>query len=121
MIWRAKHPALCYDYIQKRRLSHGNERETELPDASELPDDEPIKRYDGKSSKVGLNRFLKFLFNPFAKDNYYYEIIIPTDKFMEYAKSIDGSPNTILAAFLLKMIARYYPAKPNDIISGRIV
>lgn len=47
-------------------------------------------------------------------------IIIPTDKFMEYAKSIDGSPNTILAAFLLKMIARYYPAKPNDIISGRI-
>jgi hypothetical protein len=39
---------------------------------------------------------------------------------MEYAKSIDGSPNTILAAFLFKMIARYYPAKPNDILSGRV-
>ena len=97
-----------------------SEKETELPDASKLPDDEPIKRYDGKSSKVGLDRFLKYLFNPFAKDNYYYEIIIPTDKFMEYAKSIDGSPNTILAAFLFKMIARYYPAKPDDILSGRI-
>ena len=96
-------------------------KETELPDASKLPDDEPIKRYDGKSSKVGLDRFIKFLLNPFAKDNYYYEIIIPKDKFMEYAKSIDGSPNTIQAAFLFKMIARYYPAKPDDILSGRIV
>ncbi len=46
-----------------------SEKETELPDASKLPDDEPIKRYDGKSSKVGLDRFLKYLFNPFAKDN----------------------------------------------------
>jgi hypothetical protein len=97
-----------------------SEKETELPDSSKLPDDEPIKRYDGKSSKVGLGRFLKFLINPFAKDNYYYEIIIPKDKFMEYAKSIDGSPNTIFAAFMFKMIARYFPAKSDEILSGRI-
>ncbi len=95
-------------------------KETALPDAAALPDDEPLKRYDGKSSKVGLGRFLKFLLNPFAKDNYYYEIIIPAEKFMEYARSIDGSPNTILAAFFFKTIARYFPAKPDDILSGRI-
>jgi hypothetical protein len=96
------------------------EKEMELPDASKLPDDEPIKRYDGKSSKVGLGRFIKFLLNPFAKDCYYYEIIIPTDKFIEYAKSIDGSPNTILAAFFFKTVARYFPPKPDDILSGRV-
>lgn len=96
------------------------EKELELPDASKLPDDEPIKRYDGKSSKVGLGRFIKFLLNPFAKDCYYYEITIPTDKFIEYAKNIDGSPNTILAAFFFKTVARYFPAKPDDILSGRI-
>ena len=96
------------------------EKEMELPDASKLPDDEPIKRYDGKSSKVGLGRFIKFLLNPFAKDCYYYEITVPTDKFIEYAKSIDGSPNTILAAFFFKTVARYFPAKPDDILSGRI-
>lgn len=97
-----------------------SEKEMELPDASKLPDDEPIKRYDGKSSKVGLGRFIKFLLNPFAKDCYYYEIIIPTDKFIEYAKSIDGSPNTILAAFFFKTVARYFPPKPDDILSGRV-
>ncbi len=96
------------------------ESEMELPDASKLPDDEPLKRYEGKSSKVGLGRFLKFLLNPFVKNNYYYEIIIPTYKFLEYAKSIDGSPNTILAAFFFKTIARYFPAKPDDILSGRV-
>ncbi len=97
-----------------------SEKETELPDVSKLPDDEPLKRYDGKSSKIGLDRFLKYLLNPFAKDTYYYEIIIPSDKFVEYAKSIDGSPNTILAAFFFKTIARYFPSKPDDILSGRI-
>ncbi len=97
-----------------------SQKELELPDASSLPDDEPLKRYEGKSSKVGLGRFIKFLLNPFAKDNYYYEITIPADKFVEYAKSIDGSPNTILAAFFFKTIARYFPSKPDDILSGRI-
>lgn len=97
-----------------------SEKEMELPDASTLPDDEPIKRYEGKSSKIGLDRFIKFLLNPFAKYNYFYEITIPTDKFVEYAKSIDGSPNTILAAFFFKTIAGYFPPKPDDILSGRI-
>ncbi len=96
------------------------EKELELPDASKLPDDEPIKRYEGKSSKIGLDRFIKYLLNPFAIDNYYYEITVPTDNFIKYAKSIDGSPNTILAAFFFKTIARYFPPKPDDILSGRI-
>ena len=96
------------------------ETETELPDASKLPEDEPLKRYDGKSTKIGLDRFLKFLLNPFAKDNYYYEITIPADKFMEYARSLDGSPNTVFAAFFFKTVAGYFKTEPDDVLSGRI-
>lgn len=94
--------------------------ETALPDAASLPDDEPIKRYEGKSSMIGIDRFLKFLLNPFAKDNYYYEITIPSDRFMDYAKSIDGSPSTIMAAFFFKALAQYFPPKSDEAISGRI-
>ncbi len=94
--------------------------EMELPDAASLPDDEPVKRYEGESSMIGIGRFLKYLLNPFVKDNYYYEITTPADRFMEYAKSIDGSPNTVMASFLYKMIAGYFPPKADEILSGRI-
>ncbi|WP_026528171.1 hypothetical protein [Butyrivibrio sp. VCD2006] len=97
-----------------------SQKETDLPDASKLPDDEPLKRYDGQSTKIGLGRFLAYLLNPFVKDNYYYEITIPSDSFMEYAKKVDGSPNTVFAAFLYKAIAGYFPSKGDDQLSGRI-
>ena len=96
------------------------EGETYYPDPAKLPDDEPLKRYTGGATKVGLGRFLKFLLNPFAKKQYYSEISIPTDRFMEYAKSIDGSPNTIFASLIFKSLAEYFPEKKGNVISGRI-
>lgn len=41
-----------------------------FPDADKLPDDEPISRYTGGDINLHLGRFLKYLLNPFAKDNY---------------------------------------------------
>ena len=62
---------------------------------------------------------LKFLFNPFAKDNYYYEIEIPAKEFMDYAVSIDGSPNTVLTAMMFKAMTRWLKEKKGTFVSGR--
>ena len=94
--------------------------ELAFPDADKLPADEPLIRYTGGDSNLVLGRFLKYLLNPFAKDNYYYQIEIPTKDFMDYAVRIDGTPNTILAAIMAKVVSRMVKEKKNTHISVRI-
>ncbi|MBO7671058.1 MAG: hypothetical protein J6S60_10770 [Oscillospiraceae bacterium] len=96
------------------------EGELFFPNADELPDDEPISRYDGGDSNLALGRFLKYLLCPFAKENYYYQIDIPVKDFMEYAARIDGSPSTILTAMMYKVCSRLFREKKGTFIGGRI-
>ncbi|MBR3538587.1 MAG: hypothetical protein IKN79_05885 [Eubacterium sp.] len=96
------------------------EGEMYYPDADKLPDDEPISRYTGGDTNLHLGRTLKFLLNPFAKDNYYYQLEIPAKDFMDYAKKIDGSPNTILTALMFKVSSRLFKEKKDTFLSGRI-
>ena len=91
-----------------------------FPDADELPDDEPIAHYMGGDTNLHLGRFLKYLFNPFAKDCYYYQVEIPVKDFMDYAARIDGSPNTILTAMMFKASSRLFKEKKGTFLSGRI-
>lgn len=91
-----------------------------FPDAGKLPDDEPISRYTGGDTNLHLGRFLKYLLNPFVKDNYYYQVEIPARDFMEYAARIDGSPNTILTAMMFKTVSRLFKEKKGTFLSGRI-
>ena len=90
------------------------------PDVDSLPKDEPIYRYDGGDSNLAIMRTLKYLFNPFVKDCYYYQVEIPTKEFMEYAARIDGSPNTILAAMMVKVGTKIFKEKKNTHLSVRI-
>ena len=39
---------------------------------------------------------------------------------MEYAKKIDGSPNSVLAALMMKMTTRYFQPKDGQHISAKI-
>ncbi len=94
--------------------------ELAFPDADSLPSDEPISRYSGGDSNLALGRILAYMFNPFAKDNYYYQIEIPAKDFMEYAARIDGSPNTILTAMMFKTTAGLFKEKDGTFILGRI-
>lgn len=96
------------------------EEELFFPDAASLPDDEPISRYDGGDTNVHLGRVLKFMLNPFVKDNYYYEIEIPTKEFIEYSKKIDASPNTLITALMYKAMSRHFKEKEGTFLSGRI-
>ena len=100
--------------------SEVTEGELFFPDAASLPDDEPLSRYDGGDTNLHLGRMLKYLFNPFAKNNYYYEIEIPSKEFIAYSKKIDASPNTLITAIMYKAMARLFKEKEGTFLSGRI-
>ena len=91
-----------------------------FPDAGQIPDDEPISRYPGGDTNLHLSRTLKYLFNPFAKDTYYYQIEIPVKDFMQYAAKVDGSPSTILTAMMFRVSSRLFREKQGTFLSGRI-
>ena len=91
-----------------------------FPDVNALPKNEPLYHYDGGDSNLALRRTLKYLFNPFVKDCYYYQIEIPAKEFMDYAARIDGSPNTILAAMMFKASTRFFNEKKGTHLSVRI-
>ena len=91
-----------------------------LPDADSIPDDKPLTRYNGGSTNIGITRFLKYLINPFAQNNYFFQLTIPADKFMDYARKIDGSPNTVLSALFFKSCVDYFKEKKDTHLSVRI-
>lgn len=96
------------------------EGETFYPDVNALPTDEPLIRYTGGDCNYAIGRMIKYLLNPFAKDDYYYEIEIPSKAFMDYAKSIDASPNSLLISMMYKAMTRFFKEKEGTHISGRL-
>ena len=84
------------------------EGETALPDPGAFPDDEPITEYKGGDSYVPMNEYLSYYLNPFSGDATYFPIEIDLKKLMSYAKSNDGSPNSIVSAFVFKALRKVW-------------
>ena len=82
--------------------------EMAYPNADDLPTDEPLVRYTGGNSNIGLSRMIAFMMDPTTRDKFYYEIELPEKEFIAYAKSIDGSPTTVLSALMIKAVARHF-------------
>jgi hypothetical protein len=40
------------------------------------------------------------------------------DKFMAYSRTIDGSPNALLALYMCRALAKFYPEHTEDIVTG---
>ena len=97
-----------------------DDEEYAYPDADKLPLDDPLKRYEEGSSYVGLEKDLFYFINPFVEDVYYYQVEFDSKGFMDYAREIDGTPNSVLAALMLKTTARYFPKMQNQHISAKI-
>lgn len=96
------------------------DEELAYPDEDALPHDEAVSHYEGDCN-VAMMRGLKYLFNPFCgDDNYYYQIEIPTQTFMDYVKKVGGTPNTVLTSMMFKVAARYFKEKKGTFLSGRI-
>ncbi len=67
-------------------------------DPEALPTKDPAHRYEGGDSNVGIEQDYLYFLNPFAKNVYYYQLEFDSKLFMDYAKRIGGSPNSVLAA-----------------------
>ena len=121
-----------YQYLTKK---HGNikppadlkavgspvdEAEYAYPDPDKLPLDAPLKRYEEGDSNVGLATDLVYFINPLSDKVYYYEVELESKTFMEYAKNIDGTPNSVLAAVMMKTSARYFNKIQGSHISAKI-
>ena len=89
-------------------------------DPDSLPTADPLKRYEEGDSKIGLEQDYLYFLNPFAKNIYYYQVELDSKAFMDYAKRIDGSPNSILAAMMLKTTVRYFTERKGQHISAKI-
>ena len=116
-----KHGAMKAPGDLKAADSPVDPEEYAYPEADKLPTDEPLSRYTGGNSKVGLlGPFLRYLLNPFVKNNYYYEIEIPSREFMEVARRLDASPNSLVTAMLLRAAGGHFPPKKGEHISCKI-
>ncbi len=97
-----------------------DKEEYAFPDADLLPLDAPMKRYEEGDSKVGQRAEYNYFLNPFARETYYYEVDLDSKAFMKYVKEIDGTPNSVIAAMMLKTTARYFPPVKGQHISAKI-
>ena len=96
------------------------EEEYAVPDPDRFPMDDPLKRYEEGDSMLGVEQDYLYFLNPFANDVYYYQLELESKPFMEYAKKIDGSPNSVLAALMMKMCIRYFQPIKGQHISAKI-
>ena len=97
-----------------------DDAEYAIADPDNLPDDDPLKRYEEGDSNVGILQDYLYFLNPFANDIYYYQVEFDSKAFMDYAKKIDGSPNSVLAAIMLKTTARHFQKRNDQHISAKI-
>lgn len=97
------------------------EGETDYPDINALPDDEPLGKVKTDSVFLPIGDYLKQLILTPVRDTKYYELELESHDFIKYARSNDGSPNSILSALMFKAICKVNPPKKAKAIRGNIL
>ena len=95
--------------------------ETAYPDAASLSDDEPLGKVKTDTVYIPAADYAKqLLLTPF-KDTKYYELELEAKDFMKYARSNDGSPNSILSALMFRAVCKVTSPKIAKAIRGNII
>ena len=84
------------------------ESETALPDPDALPRDEPVGKYRAVDSYMPLKDFLGYVIEP-AERQTFTPIDIEAEHLMKYARTHDGSPNSVLSALMFRACSRLFP------------
>ena len=94
--------------------------EIKSPVTEELIKDDPIGVYNRGSGYVPVGEYAGFFANPFAKDQVFFPIAIDQSCLIKYARSNDGSPNSILSAAMFKAVGRVWQKRSGckQITSG---
>lgn len=95
--------------------------EMAYPDPGKLSDDEPLGEVEkGMAYIPALDYARQFVTTPF-QDTKYFELELNTDQLIKYARSNDGSPNSILAALMFKAVCKVTNPKIAKAIRGNIL
>ncbi len=95
--------------------------ETAYPDLAALSDDEPLGSIKKDSVYIPAADYARQLVSMPFRDSKYYELEIEAKDFMKYARSNDGSPNSILSALMFRAICKVTSPKIAKAIRGNIV
>ncbi len=95
--------------------------ETDYPDLETLTDDEPLGSIKKDSVYIPAADYVKQLVSMPFRDAKYYELELETKDFMKYARSNDGSPNSILSALMFRAICKVTSPKVAKAIRGNII
>ncbi len=95
--------------------------EDAYPDPAALPDDPPMGNVKKDMCYIpAMDYALQILRTP-RKDCRYFELELETGDFMKYARSNDGSPNSILAALMFRAICKVTSPSVAKAIRGNIL
>lgn len=97
------------------------EGETAYPDINSLSDDEPLGKVKTDRVYIPAADYLRQLVTAPFKDVKYYELELDSKDFIKYARSNDGSPNSILSALMFKAVCKVVPPKKAKAIRGNIL
>lgn len=97
------------------------EGETAYPDPEALSDEEPLGSIKTDGVYIPAADYLKQLVSLPFRDARYYELELETKDFMKYARSNDGSPNSILSALMFRAVCKVTSPKTAKAIRGNIL
>ena len=95
------------------------EGETAFPEASALEDNEPVGTVTTDRAYIPAADYVTTLLSP--GETKYFELELDSKDFMKYARSNDGSPNSILASLMFKAVCKVTSPKIAKAIRGNIL
>ena len=97
------------------------EGETDYPDMSTFSDDEPVGSIKTDRVYIPAADYIKQLFLVPFQDTKYYELELEAKDFIKYARSNDGSPNSILSSLMFRAICKVVPPSRAKAVRGNIL
>lgn len=97
------------------------EGEEAYPDPASFTNEEPLGDVNLSTVYVPAVDYTKQLLLTPVRDTKYYELELDTKDFMKYARSNDGSPNSILSALMFKAVCKVTSPKIAKAIRGNIL
>lgn len=94
--------------------------ETAVPDLSKAPACEEIRLKEFGNAYMPMDDYERFFKDPF-KGMVFIPLVFSQDEVMQYARSHDGSPNSIFSAIMFKSLMRVFADRDVSFISARIV
>ena len=97
------------------------EGETAFPDPDALPDAEPVGSIKKDMVYIPAAEYVEQLVKMPFRDIKFYELELDAKDFIKYARSNDGSPNSILSALMFKACCKVAPRAIAKAFRGNIL